>query len=315
MGVLVSLPLLACVLAAVCARPLADRLPPRTATWLLTVSTVVLAGASCAAVGLLAMAAALPIPVIAAAGGMSRPALAHLDPAPLALGVAAGGLFACAAMNVLRVAWLRAAALIAVHRQAGRLPGDGQLAVVEDPGVDAYAAPGRRGRIVVTTGMLAVLSDAERDVVLAHERAHASAGHYLFAALARLSAAANPLLRPVSSAIGYSLERWADERAAMVTGSRFLAAQAIAKAALAAADAPPGRAAGAGLAAVPSQNRPRHAGVVPRRIEALLRPPPRRRLALLALAIGVVAVTGFAALQAAGDLHAIIEFAQAAAAS
>jgi hypothetical protein len=37
----------------------------------------------------------------------------------------------------------------------------------------------------------------------------------LFTTAARL-AAANPLLRPVATATGYTVERWADERAAAV---------------------------------------------------------------------------------------------------
>ena len=46
MNALVYLPLLVPVLAAAAARPLAARLEPRLATWLLTATTVALAGAS-----------------------------------------------------------------------------------------------------------------------------------------------------------------------------------------------------------------------------------------------------------------------------
>ena len=196
------------------------------------------------------------------------------------------------------------------------IAGDGQVAVVQDDSADAYALPGPRGRIVITTGMLAALSEAECGVLLAHERAHAAGRHYLFTALARLSAAANPLLRPMAAAISYSVERWADERAAVVSGSRLLAARTIAKAALAAAGAPPARMSTAGvLAAVPSRAELRKAGSVPRRVDALLCPPPPRRIMLLLLAIALVAAAGLAAFHAAGDLHAMVEFAQAAAVS
>ncbi len=234
----IVVPLAACALAAVCARPLAERLPPRTATWLLTLSALALAAASCAAVGLVAIAAAMRLPAVDALGGLSFPAVAQLDPAPVPLGVVAGALFAAAALAALRAAWLRTAALVAVRREARGLSGDDQVVVIEDDSVDAYAVPGPRGRIVVTTGMLDALTEAECEVLLAHERAHASASHYLFTASARLSAAANPVLRPLASAISYSVERWADERAAAVTGSRTLAAHTIAKAALAAAECP-----------------------------------------------------------------------------
>ncbi len=316
MHVLIYVPLLVPVLAAVCARPLAERLPPRTATWLLTVSAVALAAASGAALGLLAMAAAMRLPVIDSLGGMSLAAVLRLDPAPLPLGVIAGAFFLTAALAAVRAAWLRTAALIAVRRQARWLSGDGQVAVVQDDSADAYAVPGPRGRIVITTGMLAALSEAECGVLLAHERAHAAGRHYLFTALARLSAAANPLLRPMAAAISYSVERWADERAAVVSGSRLLAARAIAKAALAAAGAPPARMSTAGvLAAVPGRAELRRAGSVPRRVDALLCPPPPRQIMLLLLAIALVAAAGLAAFHAAGDLHAMVEFAQAAAVS
>ena len=89
--------------------------------------------------------------------------------------------------------------------------------------------------------MLRVLSGPERDVLLAHERAHAAGSHYLFTSAARLAAAANPLLRPVAAQVCYTVERWADERAATATGNRPLAARAIARAALASSAAPPDR--------------------------------------------------------------------------
>ena len=39
----------------------------------------------------------------------------------------------------------------------------------------AFTLPGRGGQVVVSTGLLSMLDDAERDVVLAHESAHAAA--------------------------------------------------------------------------------------------------------------------------------------------
>ncbi|MGH3301009.1 MAG: M48 family metalloprotease, partial [Streptosporangiaceae bacterium] len=212
-------PLVIPLIAAGAARPLADRLPPRTATWLLATSAVVLAGASCGVLGVLALAAAVRIPFVDAMGGMSLSAVNGHDPASLPLGVLAGALLAAAAAAAVRAAWLRTGALIAAHRQTRRLPGAGGVTgpggavVIDDDGVDAYTVPGWPSRIVVTSGMLAALSPAEREVLLAHERAHASACHYVFTAVARLAAAANPLLGPLAAAISYSVERWADEQA------------------------------------------------------------------------------------------------------
>src|SRR6185437_6184983 len=51
----------------------------------------------------------------------------------------------------------------------------------------------------------------------------------------------NPLLRPVAAQAGYTVERWADERAAAQAGNRTLAAVAVARAALATSQAPPER--------------------------------------------------------------------------
>ena len=243
MKLAVWLPLVLPLLAAVSARRLAEWLPPRTATWLLTGSAVVLAAASGAALGFLALAATLRIPLVAAVGDLSMHAVSRDDPSSLPLGLAAGALLAAAAAAAVHAAWRRTAALVAAHRQAGWLPGAGQVVVVSDDAADAYTAPGWPGRIVITTGMMHALTAAERQVLLAHERAHARNLHYLFTAAARLASAANPLLRPLADAVGYSVERWADEQAATAAGDRTLAARAIATAALAARAAPAARAA------------------------------------------------------------------------
>jgi hypothetical protein len=315
MHVLIYVPIAVSALAALGAWPLAERLPPRTATWLLTVSAVVLAGTSCAALGLLAMAAAMRLPVVDSMGGMSLRAVIHLDPASLPVGVIAAALFGGAALAAVRAAWLRTAALVGARREAGRLAGDGELAggeqvlTIADDSVDAYAVPGRPGRIVITSGMIDALTESEREVLLAHERAHVSACHYVFTALVRLSAAANPLLRPLADAVNYSVERWADERAASVTGSRPLVAHTVAKAAA--------RRAGPAvvLARMTGPSQLGRRGSVPRRVDALLGPPPRRSIVLLALAIVVLTICGLAAVDAAGDLHGMVELAQAAALS
>jgi Zn-dependent protease with chaperone function len=318
----IYLPLLVPLVAAAAARPLAERLPPRTAAWLLAGSALTLAAASSAVLGLLALAAAVRLPLVAAIGDLSLPAISRNDPASLPVGLVAGATLAVAAAAAVRAALLRASALLSAHRHARGLPGDEQLVVVADEAADAYAVPGWPGRIVVTSGMLGALSPAERQVLLAHERAHAANYHYLFTAAARLAAAANPLLRPLARAVDYSLERWADERAATAAGSRPLAARAVAKAALAAsagscrvvATRPP-EAAVHVAAPAPAGVETRGAGPVPRRVAALLGPPPQPRLLLVCTAIALVAVSGLAAMEAAGHLHALIEFAQAAGAS
>jgi len=314
MHLAVYLPLVMPLLAAATAWPLAGRLPPVAATWLLAGSAVALAAASSAVLGLLALTALVRIPLVGAAGEMSRQVLSRGDPASVPVAVAAGVLLAAAAAGACRALWRRTAALLAAGRQARSLPGAGQVVVTDDEAADAYTLPGWPCRIVVTAGMMRALSPPERQVLLAHERAHASAFHYLFTTAARLAAAANPLLRPVADAVGYTVERWADERAAAAAGDRRLAARAIARAALASAAAPPrpaSHAAGA-LGAVTSVPRMRGAGPVPRRVAALLGPPPQPRLLLCAAAVLLVAVAGASALEAARELHGLLEYARAA---
>jgi hypothetical protein len=51
---------------------------------------------------------------------------------------------------------------------------------------------------------------------------------------------------------------------------------------------------------------------VPRRVAALLAPPPRIRPLLVVAVAGLVLVSGVSVLDAARDLHAIVELAQRA---
>ncbi len=65
MGVAVYLPLALPLCAAAGAWPVATRLPPALATWLLTVVAVALAAMSTAVLGILALTAVLRIQVVA----------------------------------------------------------------------------------------------------------------------------------------------------------------------------------------------------------------------------------------------------------
>jgi hypothetical protein len=226
MDLAVYLPLLLPLCAAAGAWPLATRLPPMVATWLLTGAVVALAALSTAALGLLAFTAVLRIPLVASLGNMSAAVFRREDPASLAAALAAPVLLAAAGLAAARTGWRRARALVSAAREARCLPGSGQVVVIPDGTADAYTVPGWPGRIVVTAGMLDALAPAEQQVLLAHERAHAAGHHYLFIALSHLAAAANPLLRPVAAAVGYTVERWADETAAGRCGDRRMTARA-----------------------------------------------------------------------------------------
>ncbi len=321
MDLVVYVPLLLPLCAAAGAWPLAGRLPPRVATWLLTAAAVALAALSTAVLGFLALTAVLRIPLVASLGHLSAAVIRREDPASLSAALVATVLLAAVALAAARSGWRRSRALVRAAREARCLPGSGQVVVVPDGAADAYTVPGWPGRIVVTAGMLDALAPAERDVLLAHERAHAANHHYLFTALSHLAAAANPLLRPVAAAVNYTVERWADETAAGHCGDRRLAARAVGKAALASSRSAsaPGRArvpvvatgiTGPLLEPVRRLTGGRGLGPVPRRVAALLAPAPSMSPLLVAAAAAVVLVSGVAALDAAFDLHAVVELAQ-----
>ncbi|MFJ9815236.1 M56 family metallopeptidase [Streptomyces sp. NPDC101151] len=140
------------------------------------------------------------------------------------------------------------------------------VAVLPDRTPYAYALPGGRGRIVVTTGLLSGLAPAERRALFAHERAHLVARHHRHLLAVHLAARANPFLRPLRTAVVYTAERWADEEAAHAVGDRRTVARAIGKAALLSRGTPAPT-----LAALAST------GPVPRRVAALLAPAPVAR--------------------------------------
>ena len=174
----------------------------------------------------------------------------------------------------------------------------------------AFALPGSRPRVVVSTGMLACLNARERHALIAHERAHLTGGHHRVLLTARLAAATQPLLRPLHTAITYTVERWADEEAASAVGDRRTTAQAVGKAAL--ATRRPGR------KDFPPSPR-RLPARVPRRVAALLGPTPdtawptprsRTGLAAIIAAAGTT-VSVVSALNATMALFVILKAATA----
>lgn len=304
MNVAVWLPLLLPLVAAPAARRLADALPPRAAAWLLAGSAVVLAGCSTAALALLAGAGALQLPPVAALGHLRLPVVGDEVTVPAAC--AATALLALVAVAVVRTA-RRHTVITARARRTATRDGSaaGDLTVLQDPDPDAYALPGRPGRIVVTTGMLRALDADEREALLAHERAHLAGRHHLFLAAVALSAACHPALRVLGAPLSYALERWADESAAHAVGDRRLAARAIGRAALASG---PHHRAHVALSAT--------TGPVPRRVAALLGAAPaavrgaRAPRAIAAVLAACLALSAACALEAAHDFHGSIEVAQ-----
>ncbi len=309
---LLYLPLVIPALAGAAARPLAARLEPRHATWLLTTAAVALAACSLAALALLAAFAAARAPLLAAVGDYSPEVMRRGDPISAAAGVAAALALTGAAVAVMVMFGNRARALTESYRRAAGLHTEDGIVVVPGPAIEAYALPGWPGRIVVSGRLLDCLDERRRTALIAHEQAHLDSRHHLFATAARLAAAANPLLIPVARAVDYTVERWADEHAAAVTSDRRLVAETIGQVALMAGPRP--RRAG-GMALGITGRRPRRvsvawAGPVPRRVAALLTAPPRRQTILVAACTAIVLLAGVAALLAARDLHTLLELAQ-----
>ncbi len=180
----------------------------------------------------------------------------------------------------------------------------GDLAVIDAAVPEAVTVPGwpgSTGSIVVTSGMLKVLEPSEQAVLLAHERCHLRSQHWLFRAATRLGAALLPAAKPLVACCDHTLERWADESAAVDVGNRGLVARSIAKAALAGADY---RRTGVSLAFAE--------GAVGKRVEALLEPRRRGRwsswsVAALPLALALI---GMATLLHAGrELEGLFDLA------
>ncbi|MEV8125437.1 M56 family metallopeptidase [Streptomyces sp. NPDC085944] len=308
MRIAVYLPLLLSLIAPLGARPLSERCEPRLATWLLTASALVLGAASTISLGLLAVTGLIRIPLLAGLGHWSASTAQRDDPAELSVALIAGLLLGGAALAAARMLWRRARSLAAAALEAACMPTPNGLVIVDDETPDAFALPGLPGRVVVSTGMLHTLDETEHDILLAHERAHLAAHHYAFVALTGLGAAANPLLRPLATAVTYTIERWADEHAATATGDRTQVARTVGKAALAAHHAPARpRAPGAALGILGRRSPLSSAGPVPRRVAALLAPPLGRSLGLTVATAAVLTAAAWSTAEAAHDLHLLLK--------
>jgi len=273
-----------CLAFAAVAPAAGRRLPPAAATRLLAGGAVLAAACGGFVLSVLAFLWVAQLGEVAELGHWSPVRLDADSPVPPVVGVAAGALLAPLVALGVRVAVRRCRALVEVHLAYRKLAGPGQVAVVDSAVPDAFTTPELVGRIVVTTGMLAALDGPQRAALIAHERSHLAHRHAWWRLAADLAAAVNPLLRATAGTVAHATERWADEDAAGTVGERRLVARAVAAAALA------GRGRHGTLPAAAG-------GQVPQRVRALLAPPPRRRPALTAALVLVLAA---GALGAAG---------------
>lgn len=227
-------PLVVSAVLAATGEGLGRALPPPTAVRLLTLAGLVTALATGFVLAVIGFVAFAQLPAVATLGAWSARVVADRQPVPLALGAACA--LACTTLMAMALRrFLSSGRDLALAEVACRRlgPGTDGLVVVDDDAPDAYALPGLNGRVVVSTGMLRALPGPERRVLLAHEAAHLRHRHYLYVQVAELSAAANPLLRPLARSVGSAVERWADEASATAVGDRAVVARAVARASLA----------------------------------------------------------------------------------
>ncbi len=278
--------------AALVAPGLARRLPPATATVLLTGCAVAVTVATGYALSMLAFVWVAQVPEVAEQGDWSPLLLRHANPVPAVVALGSGLALAAGAVLAAGAAVRRLRAYRRMRVALAGLPHTDGLVVTAARRPDVYATPVAGGRIVLSQGLLTALRSEEIRAVLAHERSHLRRRHSWWAIAVDLCAAANPLLRPVSTAVAGAMERWADEDAAAAVGDRKLVARALARAALHVHQAADPAAA---LAVVGSQ--------VPGRVRAMLEPPPRRRLlpAATLLAVLLTVTVATAATEASTD--------------
>jgi Zn-dependent protease with chaperone function len=296
MTLAVYLPLLLLpLLVAGAARYAADHTRPRAAVPGLVAAAVLSAAATVWSLLLLFLTLFDDLPSMTAAN--TRAGMRLPEPVPDWVALTALALLVIALIRVARDLSFR-------HTAARRLrnagPATGGVVVADWSEPLAVAVPGRTGRpgeILLTTGMLRVLTAEERRAVLAHERAHLTHRHHTAVLLASAAAAVNPLLRPAREAVSYLVERWADEEAAAGVGDRDLVARAVARAALATA-AHPTLAPALGM----------HGGVIVRRVRALHSPPPSaarwQPAVLLAVAIACLLLETTATISFVDTLRA-----------
>lgn len=174
----------------------------------------------------------------------------------------------------------------------GEREADGATVVLDAAQPAAYCVPGRPAAIVLTSGALAVLDDAQLGAVLAHERAHLAGRHHLLITLARGLAGCFPgvpVFRRGPAEVARLAELCADDAAARRTGRPALAAALLAM--------------GTG-ATVPATVLAATGGAVTARVHRLLDPPrPGQRarygLALAGLTLLLALVSGLVAAYAA----------------
>lgn len=272
------LPLTVALVLAVAVSTAHRRLTPVLAARMVTITLAVVAAAAVPTLWIVSLGYLAHLPIVGGELAWCAKALGVHDRIPSWIGIPALGL------SILGI--VRARTVLSGYRRL-RHDHTGAVEIAEHEQPFAFTLPGRGGHVVLSSGLVDMLNEAEQQVVLAHEHAHARHRHDRYLLAAQLSAAVVPMLRPLRDRVQFSLERWADEVAVANCGDRGFVARTLGKVALR----------GTGVAGVMS-----FTGLgVPARVAALLSPPmtPLRSGAQTAL-WGAIAVTG---LLAAFQLH------------
>lgn len=270
-------PMLAALLLAVVVTTIHRRLPPAVAARVIAVTTIVVAAAALPTLWTLGLGFVAHTPFLGDGLAWCTEVFGVHHELPWWVGAPTTAFVIVGAIRAVKV--------VRSHRRLRQdLPGSIEIAGHEQP--FAVTLPGRGGHIVVSSGLVELLDETEQRVVIAHEHAHARHRHDRYLLLAQTCGVAIPMLRPLTSRLQFSIERWADEAAVASCGDRRLVAMTLGKVALHGVT-PAGVLGFAGLG-------------VPARMAALLGPAPgpvrRHVLVGVWLAIGLTATMGLVQL-------------------
>ena len=216
-------PLAAALALAVGATAIHRRLPPRLGSQVITVALGVVLLAAVPTLWLLSLSYVGHLPIIGGRLEWCAKAVGLREPVPHVAGIVA--------LSVTAVGTWRASRVVTTFRRLRR-DGVGFVEIAEHDRPLAFTLPGRAGHVVLSTGLVDLLDDAERDVVVAHERSHARHRHDRYVLTAQLADAVMPVVRPLARRLQFTLERWADEDAVAHCGDRTFVARTLGKVAL-----------------------------------------------------------------------------------
>ena len=271
-------PILAALLLAVAVTTIHRRLPPAVAARVVAVTTVVVAVAALPTLWILSLGFVAHMPFLGDGMTWCTEVFGVHRRMPWWVGAPTTAFVIVGTVRAVKV-------VRSHHRLRHDLPGWIEIAGHEQP--FAVTLPGRGGHIVLSSGLIDLLDEAEQQVVIAHENAHAHHRHDRYLLLARICVAAIPMLRPLTSRLQFSIERWADEAAVASCGDRRFVAMTLGKVALHAVT-PAGVLGFAGLG-------------VPARMTALLCPAPAP--ARTPVVVGVWLAIGLTAAMGIVQLH------------